>query len=156
MRIHDWSRVDDGTFHHFHHSWIEEIQRTLNGGLLPPWLYAMAEQHASEFGPDVLALQAPGTTSGQGIDTGGTGLLVAPPKVKLIAEGSRGFYTDKQKSVVVRHASDDQIVAVVEIVSPGNKSSRQRLEAFVRKACSLLHQGIHLLVLDLHPPTRRV
>ena len=55
----------------------------------------------------------------------------------------------------MRHASDDQIVAVVEIVSPGNKSSQQRLDSFVRKACSLLHQGIHLLVVDLHSPTRR-
>ncbi|MFM9965687.1 MAG: DUF4058 family protein [Planctomycetaceae bacterium] len=155
MRIHDWSRVDDGTFHHFHHSWIEEIQRALNGGLLPPWLYALAEQQASEFGPDVLALQAPGRTDGPDIEGGGTGLLVAPPKVKITAQGSRDFYTRRQKSVVVRHASDDQIVAVVEVVSPGNKSSRQRLDAFVRKACSLLHQGIHLLVLDLHLPTRR-
>jgi len=64
MRVHDWSRVDDGIFHDFHHAWIE-------------------------------------------------------------------------------------------VVSPGNKSSRQRLEAFVRKACALLQQGIHLLVLDLHLPTRR-
>lgn len=51
MRVHDWSRVDVGTFHHFHHSWIEEIQRALNGGLLPEWLYALAEQQVSEFGP---------------------------------------------------------------------------------------------------------
>jgi hypothetical protein len=155
MRIHDWSRVDDGIFHDFHHAWIEEIKRVLNGGLLPPWLYALAEQQASEFGPDVLALQAPGSTEGRDFDGGGTGLLVAPPKVKMTAQGTRDFYTQKQKSVVVRHASDDQIVAVVEIVSPGNKSSQQRLDSFVRNACSLLHQGIHLLVVDLHPPTRR-
>lgn len=155
MRIHDWSRVDDGIFHDFHHAWIEEIHRVLNGGLLPPRLYAMAEQQASEFGPDVLALQAPGRTSGQDFDSGRTGLLVAPPKVKITVQGTSDFYTRRQKSVVVRHASDDQIVAVVEVVSPGNKSSRQRLDAFVRKACSLLQQGIHLLVLDLHLPTRR-
>jgi uncharacterized protein DUF4058 len=155
MGIHDWSRVDDGTFHHFHHSWIEEIQRALNGGLLPSWLYAMAEQQASEFGPDVLALQALGTTSGQDFDGGGAGLLVAPPKVKMTAQGSQDFYAHKQKSVVVHHVSDDRIVAIVEVVSPGNKSSRQRLDAFVRKACAFLHQGIHLLILDLHPPTSR-
>ena len=155
MRVHDWSRVDDGTFHHFHHSWIEEIQRALNGGLLPPWLYALAEQQVSEFGPDVLALQAPSDDRGAEFGDGGTALLVAPPKVKLTVQGSQDFYTRKQKSIVVRHASDDRIVAIVEVVSPGNKSSRQRLEAFVRKACSLLQQGIHLLILDLHLPTRR-
>ncbi len=108
MRVHDWSRVDDGTFHHFHHSWIEEIQRALNGGLLPAWLYALAEQHASEFGPDVLALQAPGEAGEIENGDGGTALLVAPPKAKMTVQGSQDFYTHKQKSVAVRHASDDE------------------------------------------------
>lgn len=159
MGVHDWSRVDDGIFHDFHHAWIEEIKRSLNGGLLPEWLYALAEQQVSEFGPDVLALQAPDGNSvpesreiGSGSDTG---LMVAPPRVAMTLQGAEDFYTQRQKSVAIRHASDDRIVAIVEVVSPGNKSSLQRLEAFVRKACSLLRQGIHLLVLDLHLPTRR-
>jgi len=155
MRIHDWSRVDDGIFHDFHHAWIEEIKRALNNGRLPEWLYALAEQQVSEFGPDVLALQTPDTGDNPEPSEGGTGLLVAPPKVTLTVQGSQDFYTHRQKSVVLRHASDDRIVAIVEVVSPGNKSSRQRLDAFVRKACELLQQGIHLLVLDLHLPTRR-
>lgn len=150
MRVHDWSRVDDGIFHDFHHAWIEEIKRALNSGLLPPWLYALAEQQASELGPDVLALEAPGS-SNIGLDNGGgTGLLVAPPKVKMTAQGSPTFYTRKQKSVAVHHASDDRVVAIIEVVSPGNKSSQKRLDSFVRKACSLLHREIHLLILDLH------
>ncbi len=163
MGVHDWSRVDDGIFHDFHHAWIEEIKRELNGGLLPEWLYALAEQQVSEFGPDVLALQAPGSkdemksserddSSDSGSDTG---LMVAPPRVAMTLQGAEDFYTQRQKSVAIRHARDDRIVAIVEVVSPGNKSSQQRLEAFVRKACSLLRQGIHLLVLDLHLPTRR-
>ena len=174
MKVHDWSRVDDGTFHHFHHSWIEEIQRALNAGLLPELYYALAvqpgrldllntEQQVSEFGPDVLALQAPGANSeSESGDTdvssgsgSNTGLMVAPPRVAMTLQGAEDFYTQRQKSVMIRHASDDRIVAIVEVVSPGNKSSQQRLEAFVRKACSLLRQGIHLLVLDLHIPTRR-
>ena len=43
MPVHDWKRVEAGTFHHFHHSWIEELQRVLNKDLLPPDFYAMAE-----------------------------------------------------------------------------------------------------------------
>ena len=27
MPIHDWSRVDAGIFHDFHHAWIEQIKR---------------------------------------------------------------------------------------------------------------------------------
>jgi hypothetical protein len=46
-------------------------------------------------------------------------------------------------------------VAVIEIVSPGNKSSRNALAAFVRKAADLIWQGIHLLVIDLFPTSAR-
>jgi hypothetical protein len=57
MPVHDWSRVAAGIFHHLHHSWIEEIQRALNSGLLPDTYYALAEQRAAGYGPDVLTLQ---------------------------------------------------------------------------------------------------
>ena len=40
-------------------------------------------------------------------------------------------------------------------MSPGNKSSRNALRAFVRKASDLIWQGIHLLVIDLFPPSER-
>jgi hypothetical protein len=46
-------------------------------------------------------------------------------------------------------------VAVIEIVSPGNKSSQHGLRDFLRKTTALLFQGIHLLVIDLLPPTPR-
>jgi hypothetical protein len=47
------------------------------------------------------------------------------------------------------------VVAVLEIVSPGNKESRHALRAFVEKSVEFLRQGIHLLVIDLFPPTPR-
>jgi len=40
MPMHDWTRVSAGTFHDFHCSWIAELKKTLNGGLLPPDYYA--------------------------------------------------------------------------------------------------------------------
>ncbi len=27
MPVHDWTRVEAGIFHDFHHAWIEEIKR---------------------------------------------------------------------------------------------------------------------------------
>src|SRR5262245_60421538 len=57
MPVHDWNRVTAGTFHAFHLARIAEIQRALNGGLLPPGYYALAEQVAGEIIPDVLTLQ---------------------------------------------------------------------------------------------------
>ena len=60
---------------------------------------------------------------------------------------------NKQGSKVV--ISGDRLVAMIEIVSPGNKSARYPLRAFVEKAAELLGRGIHLLVIDLLPPGKR-
>ncbi len=46
-------------------------------------------------------------------------------------------------------------MAVIAIVSPGNKNSGNALRAFVRKAADLIWQGIHLLVVDLFSPSDR-
>jgi hypothetical protein len=160
MPIHDWTRVEAGIFHHFHHSWIEEIQRALNAGLLPEDYYALAEQHAAGFGPDVLTLQ--GSSNGDPDDgsatrpsPGGVGLLLAPPTIQLAAETDMEFYRRKQTTVTVRHVSGDRIVAMVEVVSPGNKNTRHGLRSFVEKAAELLDRRVHLLILDLFPPGRR-
>ena len=61
------------------------------------------------------------------------------------------FYRRKQKTVTVRHVSGDRIVAMVEIVSPGNKSARHAIRSFVEKAVEALYRGYHLLVVDLFP-----
>ena len=95
MAIHDWSRVDPGIFHHFHHAWIEEIARFLNRGVLPSDYYAMAEQHTSHFGPDVLTLQSKpsaATDSGDHEPSGyhpssnGGGVIVSRPRMRSPAK----------------------------------------------------------------------
>jgi hypothetical protein len=160
MPIHDWTRVDAGIFHHFHHGWIEEIARILNNQILPEDYYAMAEQHAAGFGPDVVTLESP--TNGHARSTpesspnlNSSNVLVAAPKIHLIAETEMEYYRRKQNTVTVRHVSGDHVVAMVEVVSPGNKSSRHALRAFVEKAAELLDKRIQLLILDLHPPGKR-
>jgi hypothetical protein len=64
-------------------------------------------------------------------------------------------YAAKAKAVVVRHVSDHRVVAIVEIVSPGNKSSESDLSTLVRKAREVLAAGGHLLIVDLFPPGPR-
>jgi hypothetical protein len=161
MPIHDWSRVDAGIFHAFHHGWITEIARALNHGLLPLDYYALPEQFAAGFGPDVLTLQSPGESGDDGEGApdgspqGGGGVGLAPPKLQPTAETDMAFYRRKQKVVAVRHVSGDRIVAMVEIVSPGNKAARNPFRAFVQKAAELLEAGVHLLIVDLQPRGRR-
>jgi hypothetical protein len=162
MPIHDWTRVETGIFHDFHQGWIQEIKRALNAGILPEDYYALAEQYAAGFGPDVLTLEGPAEGNGASSPSGGTtssssggGLLLAPPKACLAAETDMAFYRSKQSTVAVRHVSGDRIVAMVEVVSPSNKSSRHGFRSFVEKAAELLEKRVHLLVLDLHPPGKR-
>jgi hypothetical protein len=157
MPVHDWSRVTAGIFHHFHHSWIEELQRALNAGVLPEGYYALAEQIAGTFGPDILALEVgPGT--GEPWSENGRGLIAvaeAPPRVQFTAETDMDRYTRKQSTVVVRHSGGDRVVALIEVVSPGNKASQHALRSFVDKAAYALDRGYHLLILDLHAPGPR-
>ena len=56
--------------------------------------------------------------------------------------------------MAIRHRLGD-LVAVIEVVSPGNKSSRAAIRSFVDKAVAFLRQGVHLLIIDLFPPTPR-
>src|SRR5438105_1044219 len=125
MPIHDWSKVDAGIFHAFHHDWITEIARALNRGLLPAAYYALPEQIAGGLGPDVLTLRRP-----EGNDTptaeapeGGAALAVAPPKVRIRMSSEANRYAAKAKTVTIRHVSNHQLVAMVEILSPGNKNN---------------------------------
>jgi Protein of unknown function (DUF4058) len=158
MPIHDWTRVDAGIFHDFHHSWIEEIKRSLNRGLLPPEYYALAEQVTGSLGPDVLTLRRPvfGSLSGETESTtGGIAVASSPPKARFHARIEIDQYARKAKAVVIRHRSHHRVIAIVEIVSPGNKSSQTALSAFVQKADQALLAGVHLLIVDLFPATPR-
>jgi hypothetical protein len=156
MPIHDWTTVDAGIFHDFHQAWIIELRNALNGGVLPAGYYALAEQVTRPFGPDVLTLQAADKTYPRNA-TGPTSvaLLEMPPKVRVIQESEADVYAKRANRVGIRHASDDRIIALLEIVSPGNKSSRHAIDALLIKIESTLEQGIHLLLIDLFPPTRR-
>ena len=138
MPIHDWTRVNAGTWHDFHLSWIAEIQLALNGGLLPPSYYAQAEQIAGPMGPDVLTLQMPEMTpefdTREAPSGGGLAVATAPPRAWLVEEAEMNDYVLKRRTLVIRHASGDRIVALIELVSPGNKAARFALRSFVDKA----------------------
>src|SRR5262249_35370862 len=54
----------------------------------------------------------------------------------------------------IRHGRG-KVVAIIEILSPGNKSSQNALRMFVEKAADILNQGVNLFVVDLFPPTPR-
>jgi len=154
MPIHDWTRVDAGLFHNFHHGWISALCDALNLGGLPAGYFALLEGNIRDPIPDVLTLQL---SSGVEIPSkGAVGLSVAavPPRTRLIRQSEAEVYAGKANRITVRHRHGD-VVAVIEIVSPGNKASQNELRAFVEKTTDIIHQGVHMLVIDLFPPGPR-
>src|ERR1043166_5496730 len=105
MPVHDWTHVDAGIFHAFHHDWITEIARALNRGLLPAAYYALSEQLAGGLGPDVLTLRRLGSIGPTSIGTppeGGIALAVAPPQVRIRMHAEANRYAAKTKAVTIR------------------------------------------------------
>jgi hypothetical protein len=157
MPVHDWTRVSAGTFHDFHYSWVLEIKRALMRGLLPKGYYVMAEQLGGDLGaPDVLTLQTAATRpEPEGALSGTATLTEAPPVVHARTTIVRDPYARLQRTLVIRHTSGDRIVAMIEVLSPGNKSSRHAVRSFLDKAVAALDSGVHLLFVDIHPPGPR-
>lgn len=126
MPIHDWKRADVGLFHHFHQSWASSLADAFNGGVLPDGFYALIERQA------------------------GTDPWPAPPH----DESDGATYARRANRVGVRNKLGE-LIAAVEIVSPGNKDRTHALQAIVNKTLDFLAKGIHVLVIDLFPPTAR-
>ena len=157
MPAHDWTRVSAGTFHHFHHLWITEISNALNGGLLPANYFAMAEQIAGQAVPDVLTLENADASDREAelrVD-GTTAVALAPPRVRFKTTKEIDRYAMNQRTLVIRRSGPDRIVALIELVSPGNKASQHGLRSFVVKAAAALRRDYHLLLIDLNPPGPR-
>jgi hypothetical protein len=127
MPIHDWSRVPDFVFHQLHHGWITHLSGQLNESVLPANYYASLVQ-TSEREPGHLSWR-----EGQEVHT----------TVTLLYD------------IAVRHVSDDRVVAMIEIVSPGNKASQHPFERFLTKTTGWLASGYHVLVIDIQPRTAR-
>ena len=157
MPIHDWTRVNAGTFHAFHNAWITHLQEAFNEGVLPQGYYALGEQRAGDVGPDLLTLHAPDNLSTEfraTADLGGVMLAESPPQVEIVDETDidATYYLAKQRTLTIYHATGDRIVALVEIVSPANKHGPQSVQRFVEKALAAFSHGYHLLLIDLFPP----
>ncbi len=151
MPIHDWTRVRPNRFHDFHQKWTVAICNALNAGSLPPGYFAMVEQRTGGPEPDVvtLGLDAPARSA-----TGGTAVDLQPPKTRIVARFEAAGYARKANRITIRHPDGD-VVAILEIVSPGNKDSRHAIRSFARKAVEFLEAGVHLLIVDLFPPGPR-
>ena len=158
MPIHDWTRVPSGLFHHFHQDWSIELARTLNRGVLPKNLSALVEQRAGVKEPVVLAIEdyAPlndRETASLESRPGSTATMEAPAS-RIIQRSSEEVYAARANRIVIRHHLG-RIVGAIEIVSPRNKDKNGAIRNFVEKTVEFIESGVHVLVIDLFPPTVR-
>ncbi len=155
MPIHDWTRVPSGLFHDFHQAWTGELRKSLNSGLMPEGYYAYVEQRVGGPEPDVIAVEIGGSKKSKRHPRGGTALLDAP-RTRLVheLESDAVRYARKANRIAIRHHLGE-VVAIIEIVSPGNKESRLHFKAFLDKTTDFIRSGIHVLIVDLFPPTKR-
>jgi hypothetical protein len=153
MPAHDWTKVKAGTFHDFHGRWIAHLTETLNTDLLPGDYYAQSEQRTAEVIADVLTLRSPASGFAPPEPAGAVAVIEAPPAVSQTLPASEAQATAlRQRRLVVRHVTRHEVVAMIEIVSPGNKDRASAVESFVQKAVDFIEAGIHLQVIDLFPP----
>ena len=151
MPIHDWTRVSAGTFHDFHQGWTIEIRGHLNSGVLPAGYYAMADQRVSGPEPDIVALRLRGPEP-----TGGLVVAETPPRIKRAAGSKPRRPSTRGKPTASRSTTKlGRVVAMIEVVSPGNKDSKHAIASFIAKAVDFIRNGIHFLVIDLFPPGPR-
>ena len=153
MPIHDWTKVYAELCHDFHQSWSIRIKDALNAGVLPKGMSALVEQKTPRRETDVLAVDYHEPGKSPGAWTGGTVTLEAP-RARIIRKSTKESYADKANRIVVKHKLG-RTIAVVEIVSPGNKDGKEAFKEFLDKSLEFIRKGIHLLVVDLFPPTKR-
>lgn len=160
MPVHDWTRVDAGVFHAFHIGWMWELQEALNSGLLPPDYYSLVEQHASDENRaaaswigDLLTLYGGEPHEGTPPPVPqGVALAVEPPKVSHRAT-LQPDYRLLRRTLAIRHVTGHHLVAVVETVSTANIDRLQNVERLASKIVAFLDAGVHVLLIDLLPPS---
>jgi hypothetical protein len=154
MPIHDWSKVPSGLFHDFHQTWSIQIKAALNAGLLPKGLSALVEQRFGPKEPDVLAVESRSPKRRDPKENLGGTATLERPKTGYVYRSDKEIYASKGNRIVVKHHLG-RTVAVIEIVSPGNKNSKPAIREFLEKTSEYIRAGIHVLVIDLFPPSKR-
>ena len=150
-RIHDWTRVSAGTWHDFHLAWIGELCKLLNCGLLWEPFYALAEPQDGLFveEDDAPLPRHDLEVTSDRLD-GAIALADSPPRVRMTASLPEAPHPARR--IAVRHASGDRTVALIELVSPGNRDGRRKVAAFCDKVEAAIRGGVHVLLVDLFPP----
>lgn len=79
----------------------------------------------------------------------------APPRIKRVAqlETEAEAFARRGNRIVIRHARG-RPVAVIEVVSPGNKDRDHSVRRFAGQVRDFLNRSVGVMIVDLFPPGR--
>jgi hypothetical protein len=149
MPLHDWSTPPANVFHNLHQAWLVFLARALNGSLLPEGYLARTEEYIGPFEADVLTVETGGPSAAPSRPAADE----PQPTVTIAAPRTRAR---RQRRIAVFSERDERRVAVLEIVSPGNKDSQRRASSFRAKILECVEAGLHVVVADVLPATGSV
>jgi hypothetical protein len=140
MTLHHWPNPKV-PWRSFHNHWIVRLVEYLNQDVLPAGFQARPTEFIVGIEPDLLLLQMadqPEPFTGTApflAEATATAVLPAPADLPIV-----GIYSAYDTS---------RLVAIIEIVSPGNKDRAEAVQAFVEKVLFLLQDGVHVMVIDV-------
>jgi hypothetical protein len=133
------------TWSAFHHAWAATMARHLNRHVLPDAYFAAPNvQFGARVEIDVGTFEA-AQTSGRSSDNVATLAYTADPATITVP----AIFPDTIEVVILHQEGGPQLVAVVELVSPGHKDRPEARRAFAAKMATYLYQGIALVVVDI-------
>jgi hypothetical protein len=153
MPIHDWTRASDAAYHSFQVGWATGVSAALNAGLLPTTHFSMTE--TVELRPAASFCEFPEPdrpVSHRNWDDGLPDVGDRPPRVGVRVADDRSQYACR---VVTVRDELHQPAAAILFVTRQDKETPYRLDAIVRLAVGAVTRSVHLLVVDLFPPTKR-
>lgn len=134
----------------FHSNWATRIADGI-AAVLPPEFLVEEHTHAGPaFEIDVAAFEAEGYVPNNGPTTTALATRTAPVYAPPTPDGTlSAVFPDSFEVRVFNTAAGLTLVAVIELVSPGNKDRPAERRAFAAKCASYLSQGVSLLVVDI-------
>jgi hypothetical protein len=154
MPLHDWAELSG--WEGVHHLWITELLYWVKPRL--------PEGYRAYIGSvPTVAIGAPGGRP----DVGVRAWPPDPPPAEANpaggsqAEGSAGEGPDVEVAVAAINPdtalyveTGGRLVAAVELISPRNKDRPDARAAYLARYLGYLHEGVHLLLVDVHPRPR--
>jgi hypothetical protein len=142
--------LDELPWETLHSSWASDLARGLNRRWLRRPFRAMEQTHAgARIEVDVATVER--VTAGTTSATNG-GAVATLPRVWTAPApvcSEPIVFPDTFEVRVFEGPGSWHLVGAIELVSPGNKDTAERRQAFVTKCASYLHAGVSVVVIDV-------